>query len=205
MAREAGQSTSSLIEATAVRLFSDVGYEGASMRQIAAEVGIQPASLYNHWGSKENILWEIVDKALTYIQNGQVEAFRSHSGTVARFRAFVAMHMRFHAEYSKMARVVNGNLASLSKEHFVIAAERRDWYERGLRSLLEQGVSEGVFSIPNTQITSYAILEMGMGISTWFRPDGKIGLGEVVDLYTSLALRLVGHDNEIRPPGTRNG
>ncbi|MBB2183944.1 TetR/AcrR family transcriptional regulator [Lachnospiraceae bacterium MD1] len=39
----------------ALMLFSDRGYDGVSMRDIAAEVGIKAASIYNHFSGKEDI------------------------------------------------------------------------------------------------------------------------------------------------------
>ncbi len=44
---------------TAIMLFSDKGYDKVSMRDIAAEVGIKAASIYNHFSSKHDILRRI--------------------------------------------------------------------------------------------------------------------------------------------------
>jgi AcrR family transcriptional regulator len=190
--RSSGLSTSALVESTAVRLFSELGYEASSMRRIAAAVSIQPAGLYNYCRSKEELLWSIVLKALNTIQRGQDVAFASSDLTDAKFGAFVRMHMRFHAESSETARVVNNNLSSLSREHYRIATACRDRYERGLRDLLELGQKQELFDFSNAKITSYAILQMGMGISSWYRRDGDFSLDAVVDLYEELAMRLVG-------------
>lgn len=46
----------------ALTLFSDTGYEGVSMRDIACAVGIKAASLYNHFKSKEDIFMSIIDE-----------------------------------------------------------------------------------------------------------------------------------------------
>lgn len=39
-----------------LRLFSEKGYDGVSMREIAAEVGIKGASIYSHFAGKQDIL-----------------------------------------------------------------------------------------------------------------------------------------------------
>lgn len=46
----------------ALTLFSDRGYEGVSMRDIASKVGIKAASLYNHYESKEDIFNSIIEE-----------------------------------------------------------------------------------------------------------------------------------------------
>lgn len=44
-----------------IDLFSQNGYDGVSIRQIAQEVGIRESSIYNHYPSKESILDSILD------------------------------------------------------------------------------------------------------------------------------------------------
>ncbi|MDD4493701.1 MAG: TetR/AcrR family transcriptional regulator [Eubacteriales bacterium] len=48
-------TTKELILQTALRLFSEHGYDGVSMRDLASEVGIKAASIYNHFSSKEDV------------------------------------------------------------------------------------------------------------------------------------------------------
>ena len=40
-------------------LFSKLGYKGASVRKIAAEVGIRESAIYNHYKNKEEIFFEV--------------------------------------------------------------------------------------------------------------------------------------------------
>ena len=43
-----------------IDLFSQYGYDGVSIRQIAREVGIKESSIYNHYKSKESIMDSIL-------------------------------------------------------------------------------------------------------------------------------------------------
>lgn len=190
--REATQPTSALIITRALGLFSKMGYAATSMREIAAAVGVKPASLYNHYRAKEEILWEIVQSALGEILAGQERAFAEHDDTVGRFRAFVRMHAEFHARQCQAATIVNANLSSLSRPHYRRALMLRDRYERRFRSLLDTGCQEGVFDIDDVRITSFAILEMGMGISLWYRSDGDLPIEELAERHVRLALRMAG-------------
>jgi AcrR family transcriptional regulator len=45
----------------AVKSFTEHGYNGASMRQIAADVGVSPAALLRHFGSKEELLTAVLE------------------------------------------------------------------------------------------------------------------------------------------------
>jgi len=56
MAKESKMSTKERIMRAAAKMFSDSGYDKVTMREIAAAVGINPASIYNHFSSKDNLL-----------------------------------------------------------------------------------------------------------------------------------------------------
>jgi AcrR family transcriptional regulator len=194
--REVRQPTSALIITRTLGLFSKMGYEATSMREIAAAVGVKPPSLYNHYRSKEEILWEIVQGALAEILAGQERAFAEHADTLGRFQAFVSFHAEFHCRRSQAAQIVNGNLSSLSGQHYRRAITLRARYEHAFRDLLATGVREGIFDIDDLRVTSFAILEMGMGIAVWFKPDGDLSARQLAERHVKLALRMVGARDE---------
>ncbi len=67
---EKGNTKQEILE-TALELFSVKGYEATSISQIAEAVGIRKASLYSHFGSKQEILDALVREVL--------EEYDSHS------------------------------------------------------------------------------------------------------------------------------
>ena len=62
-------STKEKIMNTAIDLFSKSGYEKVSMRDIAGEIGINAASIYNHFPSKNSIMESILKDYMEQIQN----------------------------------------------------------------------------------------------------------------------------------------
>lgn len=64
--RNAGGDTRRTIFSAAMQLFAEKGYNSVPVREIADRVGIRPASIYNHFESKEAILTEIY----RYFDNG---------------------------------------------------------------------------------------------------------------------------------------
>ena len=55
-----------------LRLFSQKGYDGVSMREIAAAVGIKGASIYSHFAGKEEIFNAIFDEMKMHYENAAV-------------------------------------------------------------------------------------------------------------------------------------
>ncbi|MHA5050629.1 hypothetical protein [Streptomyces sp. SD15] len=75
---------------------------------------------------------------------------------------------------------------------------RRSDYERRFRELIERGTAEGAFRVQSARIASYSILDMGIGVASWFREGGEFTVGQLAYQYGDMALRIVG----ARFPGT---
>ncbi|MBI1180914.1 MAG: TetR family transcriptional regulator [Alphaproteobacteria bacterium] len=59
-------STRERIAVTAARLFSEHGFAGVSMRDIAEAVGVKAASLYNHFDDKESLYFAALAQAFDH-------------------------------------------------------------------------------------------------------------------------------------------
>jgi len=62
--RAAGRATRAAIEDAARGLFAERGFDGASVRAIAAAAGVDPALVIRHFGSKEALFLRTVDTSL---------------------------------------------------------------------------------------------------------------------------------------------
>lgn len=183
--------TQSVIVETACRLFGEIGYEGTSMRDLARAVGIQPASIYSHYTSKEELLWEIYREAMSRLDRMHAHGNDETETLEEQILHFVQIHAEFHAEHHLHAHISNTQMASLSATHYGVANEWRREYELRFRRLLEQAVDEGISDVDNPKLYSYAVLQMGMSIAAWFRPDGPMSVAEVGAAYARMASRLL--------------
>ncbi len=57
-----------VILSTAMKLFSQKGFEGASVREIAADAAVNPAMISYYFGSKENLFQKLVEHKISYLQ-----------------------------------------------------------------------------------------------------------------------------------------
>lgn len=68
----AKRNTKEIILFESLRLFADKGYDGVTVRDIAAEVGIKQSSLYKHYKSKQEIFDTLVDTMQLRFQDASV-------------------------------------------------------------------------------------------------------------------------------------
>ncbi len=98
--RPAGRATREAIEGAARSMFREHGYDGTSVRAIAAAAGIDPALVIRHFGSKEDLFLHVVETApgrldvldgpLETLGERMVRHLLSEEGTEVR-RLFVAL------------------------------------------------------------------------------------------------------------------
>jgi len=68
------KNTKELILEAALDLFSQRGYDGVGVSEIAAAVGIKGSALYNHFKGKEEILSRLIDMVETHY-NAHISSF----------------------------------------------------------------------------------------------------------------------------------
>jgi AcrR family transcriptional regulator len=183
----------------ALSLFAQRGYHGTSMKDIAEVVGMRAPSLYNHVGGKQELLVEIVERTLVDLQRLHDEAVGSTRDVAEALRRAVEAHVRYHARHPREVRVANRDLPALAPaaRERVVGMRRR--YARSWQALLQRGADAGRFDVPDPRLASYALLEMGIGVATWFRPDGRLSEDAVAYHYGDMALRLAGATRALSP------
>ena len=176
----------------ALTLFAERGYRGTTMNDIADALGIRAPSLYNHVGAKHDLLREIMLGTMDRLIDDHHTAVAATEEVREQLRRATEAHVRYHARHRREAFVGNREIPSLESGPREAVLARRDEYERLFRRLIERGQAEERFAVESARLASYAILEMGIGVSSWFRPDGPLSEDEVVAHYGRFALRLVG-------------
>lgn len=121
----------------AAELFLSNGYGDTSLRDIAAAVGIQPASIYHHFGSKEELFTEILRIGIAHTTNA-FDAVASTPGTAdpaARLGRHIEAHLQALFEHRPFtaANVVVFPVAPRAVQQTIIPY--RDAYEARWDSL----------------------------------------------------------------------
>jgi AcrR family transcriptional regulator len=176
----------------ALTLFAQRGYHGTAVSQIAASLGIRTPSLYNHMGSKQELLEAIVGRTLADV----LDDFRAAVGDLAdpaeRLRRAIRVYALRHATHRREAIVVNRDITNLPEPTRTRMRERRRDHERAVRAIISDGAGAGCFRLDSPALASFAILEMCVSIARWFRDGGARTAGQVADEYADFALRIVG-------------
>lgn len=193
MARTTGshsQITGPRVQAAALRLFARHGFAAVSMRRIAAEVGLQAGALYKYTPDKQALLFDLMHGHMTELLAARADA-PGAGPACARLEAFVRFHIRFHLERPDAVFISYMELRNLDPENFQIIEALRRRYEDGLEDILRAGVAQGRFDVPDSKIATLAVIAMLTGVTTWYRPAGRLSVREVEDLYVAMVGKAV--------------
>jgi len=192
-----GEKTEAAVREAAVSLIARLGYEAMSMRQLAAEVGVQAAALYRYFPTKEDLLFTLMREHMEGLLKAWDAARPASDDAAIRLAAYVENHIVFHIERRHATHVSNMELRSLSPERLTQILKMRTAYEKELRAILRDGAEADVFQIEDTGLTAMALIQMMTGVIVWFRPGERLSIAEVTTTYLSMTMRLVGAKTDI--------
>jgi AcrR family transcriptional regulator len=176
---------------SATRLFTEKGYEAASVRDLAAELEIRPSSLYHHFPGKQHILFAICMRMQTDFNAEVMPELIADRPPDEAIAAAVRRHVIF-GHRRKGEVVVNiRERRSLPPEQLAqVNALRRDYRDR-MAGVIEAGCEQGVFRVGEPKLAAMAIVDMINGLPHWFKPRDEEDLVRVADLYARAALALL--------------
>ncbi|GCE12861.1 atu genes repressor [Tengunoibacter tsumagoiensis] len=174
------------ILAAAVQLFAEYGYHAAPLRDIARIAGIQAASIYHHYPNKQALLVEIMATQMQHLNQSLEHILQEHQDSLVRLDAAIANHIRLHTMYKAEFFIVDTEIRALDPENRPYILSLRDTYEQLWQELLRTGMEQGIFRTSDVKVVSYAIIALCTEVATWFKPEGRLTVQQVIVLYRQL-------------------
>lgn len=163
-----------LAEATA--LFVQVGYDGISMREIAAACQMTKAGLYYYYQDKATLLLAILSKNLDEVE-AVVSGCLAQAGSVqVQIRALVGGLFSLPVEQRAVIRIASSEMRHLDPQ---IQKEFNQEYHLKfigpIQALLTAGITSGEFEPMDTALVTWMLLGM---MYPFFTPTRKITTAE---------------------------
>ncbi|WP_405163042.1 TetR family transcriptional regulator [Nocardia sp. NBC_01499] len=186
--------------ASAIEAFGIKGFHGTTTRDIAAGAGMSPAAVYVHHKSKEDLLYLIALDGHQRMARAFAEQIAATDDPAQQLAGLIHAFVLEYAVNHTLARIVSYELRSLRQDHRTeILAIRREALTM-VREILHAGNASGAFDADNVDMTSIAVLSLGIDVARWFRDQGRFTPAAIADHYAGLALRMVGASVAERAP-----
>ena len=162
--QQRSEETRTKITDAAIKLFSNAGYNKASVDEICAEAGISKGAFYHHFKSKQELFLALMDGWLNAIDSA-IEASKDLSAPETFMQMTTAFPFIFETAGDGLPMFLEFWLqASRDKKIWEasIAPYRR--YHEYFTSLIKKGVDEDSFVEVDPELASRMIVSTAMGL-----------------------------------------
>ena len=162
---------------TATRLFTERGYDAASIRDLAAALAMRPSSLYHHLQTDFN--------------HAVMPLFETGNGPVEMIQDVIAEHIRFSLARRGEVLVNTRERRSLPPDLLGQVNALRREYRDAVVEVIEAGGRQGLFKVSDPKLAAMAVFDMVNGMFQWFRPRDAGDAERIAAAYVKGAVALL--------------
>ncbi len=186
----------------ALTLFAEQGYAATGIRDIARRSGMSSAAMYHYFGSKQDLLFELMHGIMVRLLDVAHEAIAGVEGPEARIAALVRCHIQLIANHNPGTTVNENELRSLDEPNRGVIAGMRDTYEHLWRDEIARGIAAGIFHVPDARLASFAAIGMCTSVPKWYAPSGPFSPDQIAEIYITLIMNMLhGGERPAAMPG----
>ncbi len=160
-------SKKELITQKAANLFKKKGFSSASMRELAESVGVEASSLYNHIGSKSELLQEICFKVANIFTSYLDSIENTVINSSDKLEGIIRFHINMMLNNFDEVYVANHEWKHLQEPYLSNFLIQRRAYEKRLIILIENGIQANEFKTTNPYVAVLTILSAVRGLEFW--------------------------------------
>lgn len=164
---------------TAACLFKQRGFASTSMRDLAAELGMEAASLYHHIKSKDELLevicFDLADKLTTAVTEVNDIYFNAED----KLRMAIKNHVEILTQNIHFSTVFIQDWRHLTEPKLTEFRALRDAYENGMRIIVQEGKNEDIFDDVDEKFAALTVLSTLNWINEWYSPTGKMNAEQI--------------------------
>ena len=182
------------IAEAAIRVFNRKGFQGASMTAVAEELGVERASLYYYFSSKEalfdDVVRTVVERNLDFVN--RIAASRISPRRKIR-ELIVALMSSYGEHYPLFYIYIRENLSHVSDDRSEWSATMREINRQttdAVTAIIEEGYADkSIRQIGDARVVAYGIFGLVGWTHRWFRPaESAVSAEEIGKIYAELVL-----------------
>ncbi len=181
-------SKKEVILKSAAELFRAKGFSAASMRNLADAVGVEAPSLYNHIGSKSQLLQDICFRMANCYTAHIDEVELLNHGTVAKIESILRFHIEMMLLQFDEVFVANHEWKYLPEPMLSNFLNQRRSYEKRFIAIVEAGIKKKEIKKVNAYTTVLTCLSAVRGLEFWQRNKKNVSAAQLEDDMVAILL-----------------
>jgi TetR/AcrR family transcriptional regulator, cholesterol catabolism regulator len=177
------------IVTSALKLSFKKGFDAMSLRDLSGESGLSMGALYSYFKSKEELLGMIQRQGQAAVEKILREHIETESDPAQKLRNAIRAHLYLSETMKSWFYFFFMETKNLNQTYRKISVENELMTERLFTTILEDGVSRGVFTVDNIHLTGSVIKAM---MQDWYLKQWKYAQRNVsVEDYAQFVINVV--------------
>lgn len=172
----------------ALRLFSQAGYHGTSLQEIADELGITRPAFYYYFNSKDELLWRLIGNLGDQLLEEARPIVATEASPREKLRELLVTHTRTILGNRDAFKIyfTERHLVGTRRDRQLRRGEEQ--YHRLFEKVIQDGQAEGIFRDDNATVLSLLMTGLANSALRWFQPRRDLSLEDVSELVADLGL-----------------
>jgi AcrR family transcriptional regulator len=193
-----------VLEQNAAALFREKGYSASSMRDLAQMMGIEPASLYSHIRSKEELLQNICMPLAQDLFQGLKVIVQQNASAKEKLSKALSAHLEIITRDTNYALVFLNEYRHLSEPFRTEFLSMRKEYEQQFMLILRQGIRSGEFRKIDEKITTLTLLSAINSTPQWYRKESSFTPDALASQLTDILVNGLSEPIVVVSPKTKS-
>jgi len=163
----------------AAGLFRKKGFASTSMRELAESIGVEASSLYNHIGSKNELLQTLCFKVANDFTVSLTEIEKKGISTVLKLQEVIRFHIEMMLNNHDEVYVANHEWKQLQEPFLSNFLLQRNSYEGRLVEIIKTGIKKKELKNIHPNIAVLTILSAVRSVEFWQRKKNNINSKEL--------------------------
>lgn len=177
--------------AGALEAFVELGYHGATIRDIAQRARLSVPGVYHHWPAKQDLLVALLDLTMDDLLTRARAARAEADGPVERFTRLVECLALFHTHRRELGFIGASEMRSIEEPDRVRIAAVRQEMQHMVDDEVVEGCRRGLMTTPLPKEAARAVVTMCTALPQWWSPAGPSSPETVARQYVGFALDVV--------------
>lgn len=172
----------------AVKLFSEQGYGGTNMLDVAEALNVSRPAVYYYFKNKEAILSSLVDEVTVYSEHLAASVADTKAEPVDALYEMVRNHASFVLQNPLIFRVIERGENDLDDNTKAISKRAKRALMDQFRTTINRAMKRGKFRVIDAGVAALAIIGMCNWCAWWFVPHGRLSHDQVADQIADMAI-----------------
>lgn len=173
-------------------IFSENGYSGTSIRDIAKKASLSLSALYYWYPSKQELLAAIIEDADRDYHDRCARALdEAGPDPASRLAGLVRATIEFRVDRRVDSIISATEYRNLDATHHASIMKSSRVATRIWTDIIDGGVEQGVFRCQHPEEARRTIIAACNAVAQWYRRRGKVNREQLVERYIDIAYRVV--------------